>query len=235
MKILSENSPFKMLPLEMSEYQRMIFDSIRITFEMIENDYSLLEEKLHKLSQENSVKENTSQIFASAWAIVDHASRLIKLFQKLPSESNHKVLESILLVNAFRNAIQHLHERIDESMFENKSPYYGILVWYHKNMETEELTPKILVSGLAFGFNLNFKIPEISELNREINSITIQTFDKKKVISMDLSLLLENIKTICLSNEEKIGEFFKTQGWKLCDWSKRQDIMINIKSEDKIN
>ncbi|MBC5839648.1 hypothetical protein [Flavobacterium muglaense] len=235
MKILSENSPFKMLPLEMIEYQRMIFDAIRITFEMIENEYSLLEEKLNKISQENSVKENTSQIFASAWAIVDHSSRLIKLFQKLPSESNHKVLENILLVNAFRNTIQHLHERIDESMFENKSPYYGILVWHHKNMITEELTPKILVSGLTFGFSVNFKMPEISELNQEISSITIQTFDKKKVISMDLSLLLENIKSLCITNEEKLGKFFKTQGWKLCDWSKRQDIMINIKSENNTN
>lgn len=180
MKILSERSPFKMLPIQMDEYQRMIFDAIRITFEMLEVDYKFLEFKLFELSQEDVVKENTTEIFSRAWAIIDHSSRLIKLFQKLPSESNHKILECILEVNAFRNTIQHLHERIDESMYENRSPFYGILVWYHKNLNTEVLTPKALVSGIAYGFKLTFQIPEKHEIINEINSITLQTVDKSK-------------------------------------------------------
>ncbi|WP_343697145.1 hypothetical protein [Flavobacterium sp.] len=233
MKILSERSPFKMLPLQMDEYQRLIFDAIRITFEMLEVDYTLLENKLHELSQEDFVKEKTSEIFSRAWGIIDHSSRLIKLFQKLPSESNHKILESILVVNAFRNTIQHLHERIDESMYENRSPFYGILVWYHKNLNTGVLTPKTLVSGIAYGFNLTFQIPENDEISNEISSITLQTVDKRQTISINLSELLINIQHICLTNENKIGDFFETQGWPLCDWSKRQDIMINFKTEDK--
>ncbi|MCD0474044.1 hypothetical protein LPB87_06510 [Flavobacterium sp. EDS] len=233
MKILSERSPFKMLPLQMDEYQRLIFDAIRITFEMLEVDYTLLENKLHELSQEDVVKENISEIFSRAWAIIDHSSRLIKLFQKLPSESNHKILDSILDVNAFRNTIQHLHERIDESMFENRSPFYGILVWYHKNFDTGIVTPKTLVSGIAYGFNITLKMPESNEINKEINSITIQTVDKKETICMNLSELLLNIKNICLTNENKISDFFRTQGWVLCDWSKRKDIMISFKTEDR--
>lgn len=209
MKILSERSPFKMLPLQMDEYQRLIFDAIRITFEMLEVDYTLLENKLHELSQEDFVKEKTSEIFSRAWGIIDHSSRLIKLFQKLPSESNHKILESILVVNAFRNTIQHLHERIDESMYENRSPFYGILVWYHKNLNTGVLTPKTLVSGIAYGFNLTFQIPENDEISNEISSITLQTVDKRQTISINLSELLINIQHICLTNENKIGDFLK--------------------------
>jgi hypothetical protein len=232
MKILSENSPFKLLPIQMDGYQLLIFDAIRITFEMIESDYNVLEEKLHHLSQQNTIKENTSQVFGHAWAIVDHTSRLIKLFQKLPSQSNHEILDKILPVNAFRNTIQHLHERIDESMIENRSPFYGILVWYHKNLLTEALTPKTLVSGIAYGFKINFKIPDITKSNQEINSITIQTVDKKKIIELNLSELLQDLHSICIANEEKIGDFFRSQGWELCDWSKRQDIMISLKNED---
>ncbi len=232
MKILSENSPFKMLPIEMDNYQRLIFDSIRITFEIIENDYEQLYIKLSHLSQENNIKENTSQIFGYAWAIIDNTSRLIKLFQKLPSESNHEILNSIIPVNVVRNTIQHLHERIDESMIENKSPFYGILVWHHKNPETEELTPKILYSGINYGSQITFTIPDISTTQEEINSVSLQTVDKKKIISINLSELFQNIQSICISNEEKIGNLFKSQGWSLCDWSMQKDIMITLKSKN---
>jgi len=231
MKILSENSPFKMLPIEMDAYQRLILDAIRITFEMIENDYEQLLIKLLFLSQNDTIKEKTSPVFGNAWAIIDHSSRLIKLFQKLPSESNHKILDNILPVNSLRNTIQHLNERIDESLIKNKSPFYGILVWHHKNLQTNELTPKILYSGINYGSNVTFKIPDISKSNTEINCISLQSVDKKKIISINLSELLQEIHSICKLNEEKIGEFFKAQGWLLCDWSKQKDIMVSLKSE----
>ena len=235
MKILSEKSIFKYLPLEMNGYQRLIFDTIRITFEMIEYDYELLENELHHLSQEKTKKEHTSRTFSHAWGIIDHSSRLIKLFQKLPSDSEHSILNPILSVNAFRNTIQHLHERIDESMIENKSPFYGILSWYHKNLETEKLTPKILVSGITWAFNANLTIPDVSDSSKEINDICLQTVNKKETILINLTDLMQKLKSIADKNEEKVGAFFKEQGWKPCDWTKRKDIMINIKSEEKNN
>lgn len=233
MKILPELSVFKNLPLEMDSYQRLIFDSIRITFEMIEYDYEALEKELYNLSQKDTVKEHVSRVFSHAWGIIDHSSRLIKLFQKLPSASEHKILDPIIAVNAFRNTIQHLHERIDESMIENNSPFYGILSWYHKNLETLELTPKILVSGITWAFKANLTIPDVSDSSMEVNDICLQTVDKKQTILINLSQLMFNLKNICDSNEEKIGKFFQQQGWMPCDWSKRKDIMINFKSEDK--
>lgn len=231
MKILSEKSPFKMLPLEMDEYERLIFDAIRITFEMIEGEYEVLYNKLEQLSQEHTVIEKTSQIFAHAWAIIDHSSRLIKLFQKLTSESNHKVLDPIFPVNALRNTIQHLHERIDESMLENRSPFYGILVWHHKNLETGKLTPKILYSGINYGSKVTFTIPDVSNSDCEVNGISLQTVDKKKIISMDISDLFHKIHSICIANENKLGKFFESKGWLLCDWTKQKDVMISLKTE----
>jgi hypothetical protein len=235
MKILSEKSIFKYLPLEMDGYQRLIFDTIRITFEMIEYDYELLEKELHYLSQESTKKEHTSRSFNHAWGIIDHSSRLIKLFQKIPSDSEHSVLNPILPVNAFRNTIQHLHERIDESMIENKSPFYGILSWYHKNLETEELTPKILVSGITWAFKADLNIPDVSDSSKEINGICLQTVNKKEKILINLSELMQELKTMTDKTEDKVGAFFQKQGWKPCDWSKRKDIIINIKDEEKTN
>lgn len=232
MKILSEKSPFKFLPMKMDGYQLLLFDAIRITFEMIEHDYSILESKLHQLSQEHSKKENISTVFSSAWAIVDHTSRAIKLFQKLPSQSNHMILDPILHVNSFRNTIQHLHERIDESMIENRSPFYGILTWYHKDLLTHTVTPKTLVSGIAYGFKINFEMPNLVKASQEINEISIQTVDKKKPIVMNLSELMRRLRNICEANERTIGEFFIAQDWQACDWSKRQDIMISLKSAE---
>ena len=232
MKILPEKSVFKYLPLEMDGYQRLIFDTIRITFEMIEYDYEILENELHVLSQENAKKEHTSRIFSHAWGIIDHTSRLIRLLKKLPSESEHKVLDTIIHVNVFRNTIQHLDERIDESMIENKSPFYGILTWYHKNLETDKLIPKILVSGITWAFNADLKIPDVSNSSNEINDICLQTVNKKEKILINLSELMRSLKTISDKNEIKIGDFFQQQGWKLCDWSKRQDIMISLKSDE---
>lgn len=235
MKILSENSVFKRLPIEMQTYQLLIFDAIRITFEMIEHDYCSLEKKLFDLSQKDSKKENVSQVFNYAWGIIDNTSRLIRLFKKLPSESNYKVLENIIHVNTFRNTHQHLDERIDESMLENKSPFYGIISWYHKNLKTNQLTPKTLVSGIAYGFEINFKIPNVSQSINEINDIHLQTVDKNKMIITSLSKLMIDLRTICVTNEDKLTTFFKEQNWNLCDWSKRMDIMIQLKNPKKLS
>ena len=233
MKILSEKSIFNNLPIEMDGYQLLIFDTIRITFEMIEYDYEALEKELYHLSQVDTKKQHVPRVFSHAWGIIDHTSRLIKLYQKLPSDNNYKILDSITPVNAFRNTIQHLHERIDESMIENKSPFYGILSWYYKDLETEKLTPKILISGIAWAFTANLKIPDVSDSSKEVNDITLQTVNKKETILLNITELMRNLKTIADLNEEKIGNFFKQQGWNLCDWSKRKDIMIKINNSEK--
>lgn len=184
------------------------------------------------LSQENVQKRNVSETFAHAWSIVDHSSRLIKLIGKLTSQNNHKVLDSISQVNILRNTIQHLHERIDESLIENRSPFYGILIWHHKNLDTGKFIPKILYSGINYGSHVTFTIPDISNSNDEINSITLQTVDKKKIVSLNLSDLLYKLQSICRADEVEILKFFDAQGWSLFNWSSHQDILVSLKSNE---
>jgi len=212
MKILSEKSILKFLPKELKVDQLLIFDSIRITFEIIEHNYECLEEKLLFLSNENNRKEKISSVFNYAWGIIDNTSRFIKLYQKLPSDSNYEVLDTVKHINSFRNTIQHLHERIDESLMKNRAPFYGILTWYHKNLETSEIIPTTLISGIEYGPKFEYKIPELSESKNEINDIWIQTVNKNKVIRTNLSELMEELRKICELNENKLQGFCNEKG-----------------------
>jgi hypothetical protein len=233
MKILSKNSPLKYLPRELKGEQLLIFDSIRITLEMIEHNYSCLEERLLKISKPENKKEEISAIFNYAWNIIDNTSRFIKIYKELPSESDYKVLNSIKHVNSFRNTFQHLNERINESLLKNKSPFYGILIWFYQNPITNEINPMTLISGIQYGSSLEFTMPDLTKSNKEINHIWIQTVDKNKIIRTDISQLILDLKSICEQNEKKLVEVWQTKEFQLCDWSKQKDIMIRIKQESK--
>jgi hypothetical protein len=233
MKILSKNSPLKYLPRELKGEQLLIFDSIRITLEMIEHNYSCLEERLLKISKPENKKEEISAIFNYAWNIIDNTSRFIKIYKELPSESDYKVLNSIKHVNSFRNTFQHLNERINESLLKNKSPFYGILIWFYQNPITNEINPMTLISGIQYGSSLEFTMPDLTKSNKEINHIWIQTVDKNKIIRTDISQIILDLKSICEQNEKKLIEVWKTKEFQLCDWSKQKDIMIRIKQESK--
>ena len=233
MKILSEKSPLKYLPRELKGEQILIFDSIRITFEMIEHNYSCLEQRLLKISKPENKKEEVSAIFNYAWNIIDHTSRFIKIYKELPSDSNYEVLNSIKHVNSFRNTLQHLNERINESLLKNRSPFYGILIWFYQNSSTGEINPMTLISGIQYGPELKFTMPDLTKSNEEINHIWIQTVDRKKIIRTNVSQIILDLKSICEQNEKKLNDFSKINGFKPCDWAKQKDIMIRIKQEDK--
>ena len=89
-------------------------------------------------------------------------------------------------------------------MIENKSPFYGILSWYHKNLETDKLIPKILISGITWAFNADLKIPDVTNSSNEINDITLQTVNKKEKIIINLSELMQNLKTMIVKHKLKL-------------------------------
>lgn len=231
MKILSENSPLKYLPRELKGEQLLIFDSIRITLEMIEHSYSCLEERLLYISKPENKKKEVSAIFNYAWTIIDHTSRFIKIYKELPSDSNYEVLNSIKHANSFRNTFQHLNERINESLLKNRSPFYGILIWLYQNPETNEINPMTLISGIEYGSKFEFKMPDLSQNIKEINHIWIQTVDRNKIIRTNISQIILDLINICEQNEKKLLELCETKGLELCDWSNRKDILIEIKQE----
>ncbi|TEB41212.1 hypothetical protein D0809_26675, partial [Flavobacterium circumlabens] len=137
-----------------------------------------LETSLDKLSDSNRKKENVSITFSYAWGIIGNISRFIKLYQKLPSESNYQILDGIKHINAFRNTLQHLDERIDESLLKTKSPFYGVLTWFHKDKQTHETIPHNLFSGLYLsGMGVKFTVPDLSLSDTSVNDILIQTVD----------------------------------------------------------
>lgn len=231
MKILSDNSILNFLPQGINEEQLLVFDSLRITLEIIEHNYNCLEKNLGELSDPDKKKENVAITFSFAWGIIDNISRFIKLYHKLPSESNYQILDRIKHINTFRNTIQHLHERIDESLLKNKSPFYGVLTWFHKDIQTYETIPYNLFSGLYLsGMGVKFTVPDLSSSNVYINDILIQTVDRNQIIQTNLTELINELKKVCEVMEKKLELFCKDNNLQKCDWSARKDILIRMKS-----
>lgn len=231
MKILYDNSILNFLPLGIKEEQLLIFDSLRITLEIIQHNYNCLEKNLDELSDADKKKENVSITFSYAWGIIDNISRFIKLYHKLPSESNYQILDGIKHINAFRNTIQHLYERIGESLLKNKSPFYGVLTWFHKDAQTQETIPHNLFSGLYLsGMGVTFTVPDLSLSNTNINDILIQTVDKNKIIQTNLTELVNELKKVCGAMEEKLESVCNDNNLQKCDWTARKDILIRMKS-----
>lgn len=80
---------------------------------------------------------------------------------------------------------------------------------------------------------MNTLKPDLLDSSREVNDIRLQTVDKKQTIVINLARVMVSLKNIYDSNEFKIGKFFQQQAWMPCDSSKRKDIMISIKSQEK--
>lgn len=228
MKILRDKSPLNYLPKELNVEQLLIFDSIRITLEIIEFNFLNLQNSLLNISKLENKKENISVIFNYAWNIIDYTSRFIKIYKELPSESNYEVLNSIIHVNSFRNTLQHLNERINESLIINKSPFYGILIWFYKDPISNKTIPMNLISGINYGSTIQFSMPDLTKTNKEINDIWIQSVDKQKIINTNITKIIDDLKYICSQNEERLIDFCKINKVSLCDWSKQKDMIIKL-------
>lgn len=231
MKIISETSILQRLPVGINEEQLLLLDTIRTTFEMIESNYKLLDIHLKNFSNETKKKQNVSEAFGIAWNIIDNTSRLIKLYKKLPSKTNHQMTVNVSNINIFRNTFQHLDERINESLLKNRVPYYGVIYWFYKDFKNKQTVPHCLYHGLFYDPNIKFTIPDLKKSRRVINDIHIQSVDKKNIIQLNLSNLFSEIIIIRESLENDIWIAIRKNNLKPCDWKTRKDILIRFKNK----
>ncbi|GGG50808.1 hypothetical protein [Epilithonimonas arachidiradicis] len=229
-KIISEDSILNYLPIELDKYQLLIFDSIRITLQMIQNDFDLLEQLIEEI-EDDSVNYQNDRIkaFGYVWGIIDKTHRLVKIYKKLPSKSKYKVLDKIKVVDKFRNTFQHLDERIDESLVKNKLPFYGTISWFY--FENDEIKTKMIVSGIIYGLNVQFIYPDKKNYSKKINDITLHAVDRNSYISLNISSLINDIIELKDQNENLLTKIFIEKKWNLRDWTADRDIFITLKSE----
>lgn len=228
--IIDEHSILNNLPIELNQYQLLIFDSIRTTLLMIQDDFNSLEYILENYNNSKNNQLETVKAFAFVWGIIDKTHRLVKIYKKIPSESNYKVLDKIKIVDKFRNTFQHLDERIDESLIKNKLPFYGTISWFE--FINNKIEPKMIVSGITYGVNVEFKYPEIKNYNSKVNDIILHAVDKKVYINLNINELINDVIVFKNINENHLRNVFKNNDWKPYDWSSKKDIFVTIKTEN---
>lgn len=231
MKILSENSILKTLPFELEHDKFLIFDSLRFTFEIIEHNYTELEKNLLLISE--TEKKNISATFNYAWGIIDNSSRLVKICEQLPWENKNEIIGNLSHINDFRNTYQHLGERIYESLLKTSSPFYGVLIWFYKNLETEDFIPTMAISGVSKEPFIEYKVPDLTSSTSKINNVIVQTVNKKELIRTDLTFLVQDLKNLCLNLENRLTKFCLAHNLESLNWKRRQDIVIKLVQEKK--
>lgn len=231
--LLKPNSILKLLPKETEFKQHLIFDSIRFTLEMIECGFFELNMSLEKLSTKKN-KKNLPQIFLYAWSIIDNVKRFIALNKKLPSKGDHSYLNKLIKANEFRNTLQHIDERIDEVLFDNKVPFYGTIVWEYKNLTTNSGEIFIAISGLRYSKTNKFKVTDYKNLKHPINNIKLESVNKKNKITIDINELYNNLFSVVELLEKDLKIQLNDMNLEPYDWEKNRDFLLKIKNEKEI-
>lgn len=222
---------FRNLPLEINSRQRVIYDSLGFTLEMIDYNFNELEKRLRNISQTNKQQVKLPELFTFCWNIVDSTIRFIKIYKLLPSPTGHQLVKSILHVNKFRNTFQHLDERGDEVIFEKGRPFFGAIKWIYKNFDNNKIKALIAISGIYSGKPHKFYYPKQNEVDKDIYRIVLESVDKRKVIELDLSMLMSDLKKIIQTMETKIKSQIQNSKFEPADFKKRRDIILRLNNE----
>ncbi|WP_405199082.1 hypothetical protein [Christiangramia sp. LLG6405-1] len=226
MKILSKNSILNRLPVEIEKNRFLIFDAIRFSFQIIEENFSTLETRLLDLSINE--KKGVPITFHYTWSIIDYTDRIRELLYQLPWEKPDEIIGDFKHLKDFRNTFQHLGGR-GEMIINKKSPLYGILSWFYKDLESREFTPYSLFSGIQRGSKVEWKVPNLKESNSQINSILLQTVAEGKVVSEDLNKIMIDLRQLCKNLEDRLENMCQEKNLNAPDWERRQDILVVFK------
>lgn len=156
--LVSNDSPLRKLPVNLSPEQRLIVDGIRYAAEIIELALERLTNTLKSISP-NDLPHISA--FSDAWTIVDSAHRFFKLTSRLKSKplSRQETPATVANVIKLRNAFHHIHENYN-NLANLKTPAFGHICWitlesYSPNSTCGKI--HTLVSG-AVVQGSNFKV-----------------------------------------------------------------------------
>jgi hypothetical protein len=222
MKLISKDSILKNLPPNLNRKEILVLDSLRFLFEMIDSSFENLENRIIELSRQET-KRNVPEIFGYAWSIIDNSVRVVNVAKQLPWEYPEQILGHLNYIKEFRNTFQHLDERIDASLLDTQSPFLGVISWTHLNQENGRVKFCQLISGnLIIGPNAKQTIPDLTTSDSELTNIHLHTVNRKVRIQTDLEDLMRNLKKLVIEFETRFKNLVSH------DWSKRQDIYIQI-------
>ncbi|MCK0137417.1 hypothetical protein [Arenibacter sp. S6351L] len=227
--LLKESSVLRRLPAAIEEKQLLILDSLRFTIDIIEYNYENIESRAIRVS-EGKEKKKFPQLFHYVWSLLDNIRRFIMLYQVLATDNNYALIEPIKYVNDSRNTYQHMEARIDESLIDNRQPFFGKLKWTYHDKTSSEAYRFVAMSGILYGDPGKVEFMKFNE-NLIIENIYLETVDKKQKTEINISQLYLDFKGVVNDLEKGLERKISELNLELSDWASRQDIIIKFKNE----
>lgn len=229
MNIIQEKSILYHLPKELPLKEFLIFDAVRFSFEIIDQSFGELISELETTSKTN--QRNVSRAFHFAWTIVDYTNRINDLLYQLPWQNKNEILGDFYYLKDFRDTFQHLGIR-NSAVLKKHTPFFGILSWFYQDQKTSGHQLHYLLSGVGRRAKMEIKVPDTTKFNKGVNSISLHSLNKKKVIIAQLDNVIADLGKLCLDLESRIQEFYTEHSLTLADWTARRDIHVILKPED---
>ena len=165
MIVLKENSILRYLPVQLDKRQFLIFDAIRFSLEIVEKSWnSLLSQVEYIAKRESDYVKDLPRFFGDIWSVIDNVQRFVSLHSLLKIERHSDYLKPIEQIEHFRHTLQHLDERIDQTLIDSDIPVYGVLSWNYFNPKTKKTDVLIASSGIArYNHKFNYEVPEFNK------------------------------------------------------------------------
>lgn len=235
--MISENSFFQKIPAVIDLKQRLIWEAAGWAIQMISLSYDRLKAAAAKIDTESAVYPVSlaPEIFACCWSMIDQCHKLRKILERVeppprPEGLTYKFLEKFKAATLIRNAMDHLHEQINNVANDKgpRSPLFGALSFYaaNDNDVVEKNEPTLagcrvvtLTAGALthpkHAFRVFSNVPG-SLVELPVGQFQFEAFDHNINLSdmiIDLAALVHRFDTIVKSAQEKqLREFAQKNG-----------------------
>ena len=228
---IDDDSILRFLP-RIEQRSLLILDSIRFSAELVKFSFDKLEETIIDTSL-NSNQKNIPELFYFAWNAIDQSQRLLKIIQKLDSKSDHDSIKKIAdSIRLSRNTYQHLDQRIDTILINDKNPFFGKLKWCF-SYKDETFADFIAVSGTYLSPSHELRIGSFSA-EATIQNIILETVDQNNTIEINLTELRSNIRLEIIKIENSLNDLIKSNNLNPIDRSSITDILLIFKGEKQV-
>lgn len=153
--LIPEDSPLRLLPMDLSRRQILYFDGIRYAAEMINLSYNRLFAQLMEIgaTDRDVTTLDIATAMLDAWSIVDSTNRFRDLVKQTPGLRNEP-WQRILLANTsevddMRNGIQHIEGNIGD-LAANSRQVWGYLRWAQMNAGSHTGWWYVMTPGSVF-------------------------------------------------------------------------------------
>ncbi len=240
--IIEKDSIFLKIQVALDKRDVSILEGIRYSINMISLSYSNLENVLQNISSKD--KPDSIEFYSSfkeVWSIIDGVTRLENLIQliiKYPSDASLTEIDPVNIdflreAKAFRNTLQHLDERIDETILKNNLTVWGVLHWMHSEDGEVYHSCTLFPGHVRKGYSADIPMHFGEEFTPPVDKIILESVKvsgANPIIRINISSLIYKIKALTLNFEKQLEYQLKSLE---SSGTYGQDLFIKMKLEVK--